>query len=160
MKTIIVYFSLDGNTKYAADIIAEQLNADILRLEPVKEYPKGNFSKFFWGGKSVIFGNVPKLVPYQFEVEKYDLIILGTPVWAGSFTPPLKTFIRNNDLSNKKVAFFACNSGGDADQCFTKLKQEIPKNDILATLSLTQPKVNQAEENLIKINEFCNRLKV
>ena len=88
MKTIVVYFSLEGNTEYVAEKISDYLKTDTLRLEPVKEYPRGNFSKFFWGGKSVVFGETPKLVPYNFDASKYDVIIIGTPVWAGSFTPP------------------------------------------------------------------------
>lgn len=157
MKTIVVYFSLEGNTKYVADIIAEYIKADTLRLEPVKDYHRGNFSKFFWGGKSVVFGEKPKLVSYNFDANKYDLIIIGTPVWAGSFTPPVKTFLRENDLSNKKIALYACNSGDDAEKCFSKLKQEIPNSDVIATLTLAEPKVKQLEENSVKIKEFCNR---
>jgi len=39
MKTIIVYYSLEGNTDYAANKIASELGADILRIDPVKNYP-------------------------------------------------------------------------------------------------------------------------
>jgi flavodoxin len=158
MKTIVVYFSLEGNSKYAADVIEKYMGADILSLEPVKDYPKGNVSKFFWGGKSVMFGEKPKLVPYNFDANKYDVIIIGTPVWAGSFAPPIKTFLRDNDLSNKKIALFACSSGGDAEKCFSKLQQEIPNCNVIATLSLKDPKAKQLEENSIRIKEFCDRL--
>ena len=158
MKSIVVYFSLDGNSKYVADLIKEHVGADILSLEPVKDYPKGNASKYFWGGKSVVFGEKPKLVPYVFDAKEYDLIILGTPVWAGSFAPPVKTFLRENDLSNKKIALFACSASGEAEKCFSKIKQEIPNGEVIATLSLVNPKVKQLEENSIKIKEFCDKL--
>ena len=158
MKSIVVYFSLEGNSKYVADLIKENVGADILRLEPVKDYPKGNASKFFWGGKSVVFGEKPKLVPYVFDAKEYDVIIIGTPVWAGSFAPPVKTFLSENDLANKKIALFACSAGGNAEKCFSKLKQEIPKGEVIATLSLLDPKVKQLDENFIKIKEFCERL--
>lgn len=157
-RAIVVYFSLEGNSKYVADVIAEYMEADTLRLEPAKDYPKGNVGKYFWGGKSVVFGDKPKLLSYNFNANEYDLIIIGTPVWAGSFTPPIKTFLRENDLKNKKIALFACNSGGDAEKCFNKLKKEIPNYDVIATLTLANPKVKHLEKNSIKIKEFCNSL--
>lgn len=158
MKSIVVYFSLEGNSEYVTDKIAEFTKADTLRLESVKDYPRGNLSKYLWGGKSVVFGERPKLASYNFNAAEYDMIIIGTPVWAGSFAPPIKTFLSENDLSNKKVAFFACHAGGGAEKCFDKLKQEIPNCEVIATLDLVQPKVKQSEENISKIKEFCNKL--
>ena len=48
MKAIIVYYSLEGNTDYTANILAKELGADLLRLEPVTPYPTDN-KKFFAG---------------------------------------------------------------------------------------------------------------
>ena len=158
LKAIVVYFSLEGNSKYVADEISEYVGADTLRLEPVKDYPKGNVSKFFWGGKSVVFGEKPKLASYNFDAKEYDVIIIGTPVWAGSFAPPVKTFLGENDLSNKKIALFACNFGGSADKCFSKLQQEISNCKVVATLTLTDPKGKQLAESSAKIKEFCDKL--
>ena len=46
MKTAIVYYSMSGNTKYAADKIAEKIEADIIRIEPEKAYPDKGAKKF------------------------------------------------------------------------------------------------------------------
>ena len=67
MKSIIVYYSLEGNTEYTAKEIAAKLGADLLRLEPVKAYPTGKVSKFVWGGKSAMMAETPQLKPYQFD---------------------------------------------------------------------------------------------
>ena len=158
MKSIVVYFSMDGNSQYVAEKIQKYIGAETLRLEPIKAYPKGNASKYFWGGKSVVFGEQPQLVPYNFAPADYDVIIIGTPVWAGSFTPPIKTFIRDNDLSKKKIALYACNSGGSAEKCFDKLRKELPDCDVIATLELANPGSNQREENVLKIEKFCNSI--
>lgn len=99
MKTIIVYYSLEGNTAYAADAIAAQLGADVLPLIPVKAYPTGKVSKLVWGGKSAVMSEAPKLQPYTFDAAAYDRIIFGFPVWASTIAPPLRTFIRENNLS-------------------------------------------------------------
>ena len=54
MKTIIIYYSLEGNTESVAKKIAKELDADLLHLEPVKAYPSEGGRKYFWGGKAVI----------------------------------------------------------------------------------------------------------
>ena len=94
MKIALVYYSLDGNTAFAAEKIGLRLEADIIRLKPVKEYPTEKIAKYFWAGKSASFQESPKLMPYAFDINMYDVIILGTPIWAGTFAPPLRTFIR------------------------------------------------------------------
>ena len=60
MKTLIVYYSLEGNTEFAAKTIASALGADMLKLEPVKAYPTSGFKKFFWGGKSAVMEEKPQ----------------------------------------------------------------------------------------------------
>lgn len=155
MKSIIVYFSLEGNVKFVAERITKQINADMLCLTPEKGYPTGKVSKFLWGGKSVMFGEKPKLEPYKFNKDDYDVIIIGTPVWASSYTPPIKTFLSDNDLSGKSVALFACQSGNDASKCFEKLKNELPDCKVAATLALTDPAKNKTNENQLQIDTFC-----
>lgn len=65
MKTLIVYYSLEGNTEYAAGRIAAALQADTLRLRPKKAYADKGFAKFFWGGKSAVMAEKPELEPYE-----------------------------------------------------------------------------------------------
>ena len=98
MKTLIVYYSLEGNTEFAAEKIADACGFDTLRLVPVKKYPDSGFKKFFWGGKSAVMAETPELEPYTFDADSYDRIIFGFPVWAGNVTPPIRTFVKDNDL--------------------------------------------------------------
>ena len=155
MKAIVVYYSLEGNTKLVAEEVAKNLGADVCRIEPKKEYPTGKVSKYLWGGKSVTFGEKPKLIPYQFSAKKYDLIIIGTPIWAGTYTPPIKTFLSENDLSRKAIAIYACNSGGEAEKCFQKIAKDLPDSRLVATMSLTDPLHKENSINLEKIKVFC-----
>ena len=160
MTTAIVYYSMSGNTKYVADKIAEKLHADIIRIEPVKAYPNQGAQKFIWGGKSAVMGEKPALQPYEFSVEKYDSIILGTPVWASNFAPPIRTFIKENpDIHGKKLAVFTCFSGSGADKAIEKMKKYIGIKEFEAELILIDPKENIKVEDDEKIDVFCQRLK-
>ncbi len=163
MRTAIVYYSMSGNTKYVADKIADEIKTsgevDIIRIEPVKAYPDQGAKKIVWGGKSAVMGEKPKLQPYEFNIEKYDRIIFGTPVWASTFVPPLRTFINENkDIKDKKIAVFTCFSGGGADKAIDKMKKYIGIKQFEAELILIDPKENVKEEDDVKIAEFCSML--
>jgi len=158
MKTAIVYFSLEGNTKFVAEKIAAELKADLIRLVPVNEYPTGNVSKYFWGGKSSAFKESPRLEPYAFEASKYDLVLLGTPIWAGTYTPPLRTFLRANKLTGKNVALFACCSGGSAEKCFEDFEKELTNCKVISTLRVVDPIKNDNPSQDESIVGFCKIL--
>jgi len=158
MKTAVIYYSMEGNTKYTAGKIAARLHADLIELIPVKEYPTGKVSKYFWAGKSATFGESPRLEPYGFDQNQYDLIILGTPIWAGTFAPPLRTFIRENKLSRKMLALFASGSGGATEKCFEQLKKEAGDCTLVSTLTLVEPLKGVQEEADRKIADFCAAL--
>lgn len=159
MNVAVVYFSLEGNTKFVAEMIASELDATMLPLIPVKEYPKGKFSKLFWCGKSATFKERPKLKTYHFNPDDYDLIILGTPIWAGTFAPPLRTFFRNNRLSGKRVALFASCSGGPVEKCFAQLEKEMSDCTVLSTLRIIDPVKNADPANNERVMDFCAKLK-
>ena len=158
MKALIVYYSLEGNTAYAAKLIAEGTGADLLCLNPVKAYPTGKIRKFIWGGKSAMMSETPALQPYDFDGSAYDRIVFGFPVWASTIAPPLRTFIRSHDLKGKRIAAFACQTAAGADKAFVKLKGELGTESLEAELTLLDPKTKPNPENEQKIRAFCAKL--
>ena len=160
MKKAIVYYSMSGNTDYVAKQISERIDADLIKIEPKKEYPNKGIKKFLWGGKSAVMGETPALEEYEFDSDKYDCIIFGTPVWASSFTPPIRTFIKENKekINGKKIAVFICYMGGGADKAIEKLKQFLEINEFNAELVLIDPKDKNSDEKNKKIGEFCEKL--
>ena len=159
MSTVIVYYSMNGNTRYAAKKIASELNADVLEIQPEKQYPDKGIKKFLWGGKSAVMAEKPTLKPYEFHAEKYDQVIFGFPVWAGNVTPPLRTFTRDHleELKGKRIATFACQSGSGAEKAFRKLSECLGWTTLAATLVLIDPKDKPKPENDVKIMDFCDR---
>lgn len=161
MKTAIVYYSMGGNTAFAAQKIAAALGADLIVIEPQKQYPDKGFRKFFWGGKSAVMAETPALLPYAFEAERYEQVIFGFPVWAGNITPPLRTFIRDNRqaLQGMRVAAFACQSGSGAEKAFRRLTECLGVGALAAKLVLIDPKDKPAAANEEKIRAFCDSLR-
>ena len=160
MSTLVVYFSFDGNTKFIAEKIAETINADIIGLKTSKKYPTEGFSKYFWGGKSVIFGEKPKLTNDSIDLNRYETIYIGTPVWAGSYTPPIKSFIRQYKLQGKRIALFASHGGNGAEKCFAKLKAALPGNNFIGEMAFLEPKNNSERSSQIAVKWATDLLTV
>lgn len=160
MRKAIVYYSMSGNTEYVANKILNEIDADLIKIEPKKEYPNKGLRKFLWGGKSAIMGDTPALEEYTFDADKYDYIIFGTPVWASSFTPPIRTFIKENKdkLKDKKIAVFICYMGGGADKAIDKLKKTLEIDEFSAELILIDPKEKNTDENDKQIDDFCKKI--
>ena len=157
MKALIVYYSMSGNTEYAAGRIAERLGADLLRLEPEKAYPDSGIRKFLWGGKSAVMAEKPRLKPYKFDAEAYDTVIFGFPVWAANIAPPVRTFISENEMRAARYAAFACQGGSGAGIAFGKL-QACLGHDLVKTLVLIDPKDRPDPAKDRQIDAFCNAL--
>ncbi|MCR4621153.1 MAG: flavodoxin [Clostridiales bacterium] len=157
MNTVIVYYSMHGNTAYVAKKIASELHADVIEIQPEKQYPDKGIRKFLWGGKSAVMAETPTLKPYEFHAEKYDQVIFGFPVWAGNVTPPLRTFARDHleELKSKRIAAFACQGGSGAEKAFRKLSECLGGATLAATLVLIDPKDKPKPENDVKIMDFC-----
>ena len=159
MKTAIVYYSMHGNVRYVSEKVAKELGADLIELVPVKAYPDKGAMQFIWGGSAVTFKKKPELEPYTFNASDYDLVILGTPVWASNFTPPLRTFFENNDLTGKKIAVIATSAGGDSSKCLEAVKAAAKADSLAAVLSLTDPKDKPSDENEKQIAAFIETCK-
>ncbi len=161
MKTLVVYYSLEGNTEYVAEQIKEAIGADLLKLVPKKAYHDKGFAKFFWGGKSAVMAEKPELESYNIELTEYERIIFGFPVWAGNFTPPLRTFIGDNkeNLKNKTFVAFACQSGNGAEKAFGKLAKCLGVERFDKTAVFIDPKAKRTDATDAQIDSFCEELK-
>ncbi|MBQ9467631.1 MAG: flavodoxin family protein [Clostridia bacterium] len=142
MKTLIVYYSLTGNVDFAARTLSERIGADLLRLEVQKDYPDKGIKKFLFGGKSAVMGEKPPLKPYSFAAGDYERIVFCSPIWAGTFAPPLRTFIGENAsaLSGKRFAALLCCSGGGSKKAFERLRGELGADHFDAFATLIDPK--------------------
>ena len=158
MKTLLVYYSLEGNTKLIADAIAEEIDCDVIQLIPKNDVPKKGFMKYVWGGKQVVLNENPELEPFDKNFDSYDLIIIGSPVWAGSFAPAFNTLFSQVSLKNKKVVLFCCYAGTEG-KIFDSFKKKLQSNRMLGELGFKDPLKNNTEENIKKAKHWIRKFK-
>lgn len=111
MKSIIIYYSFGGNTRAVAELIQKNTGADIAEIKTVKPYTGSYNDVVDQGQREVNAGFMPEIVKMDIDLEEYDTIILGTPVWWYTFAPAIKTFLNSAELSGKTVYPFATNGG-------------------------------------------------
>ncbi len=138
MQTLIIYYSYEGNTRFIAQKMAEAINADLMELKPIKEMKSKGFMKYVWGGKAAVMKSRPKLEDLTHKIEDYDLIIFGTPVWAGTFAPVFNTLFKEHDIKDKKVATFCCHAGG-MGKVKLHFKDKLNCNEYLGELDILDP---------------------
>jgi len=158
MRSVIYYYSLDGNTENIVNRIVEGTQRDVCRLVAQRTYPK-NGLKYFFGGMDVVLKRTPKLEPLTQRPESYDLIVLATPVWASSYTPAIRSFLKEHNLSGKKIILIATTSGGDASKCFEAMKASLGESEVVGEFTVKSPVAdNQKEANAVveKIRKRLN----
>lgn len=87
------------------------MNCHILEIEPLQEYSKDYNLLVNEEQNNSSDGKMPEIKDINIDLNQYDEIIIGTPVWWCSIAPVIRTFLSENDLSNKKVIPFATNAG-------------------------------------------------
>ena len=157
-KALVIYYSLEGNTEIIAKKIAATVKSDILFLKPKKEMKSKGFMKFVWGGRQVMLKKEPELLPFEKNPEDYDILIIGTPVWMATFTPPLRSFFKSIDLKSKKAVLFCTHDGGPGKTIENMSKMLGDDANILSTMEFNRV-AREKEINLKKCEEWINSIK-
>lgn len=157
-NTAIIYYSLQGNTDYIAKLLARKINADLIRLETDREYPKEGFFKFLVGGRDATFGIRPALKNTLPDISQYSTIIIGTPVWAGKPCAPVNTFLHDVKISGKRIILFACCGGGPTEKCFEEMKSLLAGNTIVTCDTFINPAKNQGDTVTRKTDMIVSKI--
>lgn len=155
MKSLVVYYSRTGKTKFAAETIAEQLSADI--EEVIDQKKRTGPIGWLNAGKAAKQEETTEIESIKYLPSNYDLVVLGTPVWAWRPTPAIRTYIKQNDFTAKKVALFLT-SDGDPKQAAERTKALFPNSIFASELSLISP-LKDKESTKKRITEWCDILK-
>jgi flavodoxin len=120
MKALVVFYSRTGATKQVAEALAESLNCDSEELIDTKKRsgPLG----FVSAGRDAKAKKLTKLTDIKRDPASYDLVILGTPIWAGTLSSAARTYIANNKSKFTRVAFFCTNGGSESQQLFAEME--------------------------------------
>ena len=130
-KVLVLYYSQTSNTEQVANEIASRLNADKEAIVAVNPYD-GDFhatiERCMQEREQAV---LPEIQPVAANLDDYDVIFLGYPVWFGTFAPPVITWLNNVDLSGKTIVPFCTFGSGGLDSSTRDLAAKQPNANIL-----------------------------
>ncbi|MCQ2970502.1 Flavodoxin [Methanobrevibacter gottschalkii] len=153
MKTLLVYYSRTDVTKKIAKMIQEKINCDIEEITDDDKY-SGKLG-FLKGGMNASMGRTSDINIISKNPTDYDLIIIGTPVWASNIATPIYTYLMKYNKDFKNVASF-CTCMGNGYEKTLKNISEITGKEQISTMFFTAEDIKNPEE---KINIFINEIK-
>jgi len=134
-KKLIVYYSYSGNTKSLVQTIEQQLNCDIVELEPVTPFSTDYQTVVDeWQNNSI--KKTTPIKDINVNLDNYDTIILASPIWWYTITPVVMEFLKKYNLTNKTIIPVLTSAGwfGHAMADIKKLcPDSFVKNELLAT---------------------------
>jgi flavodoxin len=134
VKILVVYYSRTGYTKQVAETVAAGLEADLVSIEDVNS--RAGALGYFRSGRDALFGRRGSIHPTETDPAGYDLVIVGTPVWAGRLSAPVRTYIADHKTDLKHVAFF-CTEGAFGGPRVFKTMEDLSGQHPVATLEIT-----------------------
>ncbi|SDL07623.1 flavodoxin family protein [Halarsenatibacter silvermanii] len=156
METLIVYYSRTGTTREIADRLSVHLNADLLELEDSRD--RSGIFGLIRSGFDALTSNVTVIDDFDHQIDEYDAIIIGTPVWAGKMTPAVRTFLLGNAGVLPEVAFFVTLAGSSPRGTLEGM-EELADKEPLANLILNKDEaLGQKGDRDKEIEEFVRMI--
>ena len=151
MKTLIAYYSYSGHTDRIAKLWAEKLRVkgEVI-LQRLK--PKVEIQSFGAQCKAAFIGQKPELEDGAgYDVSPYDLIIIGSPVWAFAPVPAMNTYLAKvNGLHGKSVVvLLTSGSGVGVKRCFKVIKVILESKGASRIDEINIPDRKQSDEAFI-----------
>jgi flavodoxin len=113
MKTLVVFYSRNGNTRKMAQLIAKDLGAHLEEIIDLKD--RRGLKGWLLGGRDASTGALTQIKTFA-DPSDYDLVIVGTPIWAWNATPAIRTYLSQFKTKIKRVAFFTTSSSSSPDK--------------------------------------------
>jgi len=140
MKILVVVYSRTGNTLSVARRIAEYLEANLEVIDD-KTNRKGVLG-FLRSGYEALMKRIPAIAEPKQDPGNYDLVIIGTPIWAGRMSSPIRAYLTRFKGRFKQVALFATSGTGGHVKAFEEMA-EISGAKLVATIELTMEQLKR-----------------
>ena len=169
-KVLIVYLSRTNNTKALAEIIHKNVGGTLVAIELEKPYPENYQATVQQVVNENETGYLPPLKTKIDSIKNYDVVFVGFPTWGMKLPPPMKSFLKQNDLIGKTVIPFNTNGGYGVGTSFETVKELCKNSKVLEGfemkggverdgqyLVIKDEKAKEAETN---VKEWLHKIKV
>ena len=130
-KALVLYYSQNGATAQVANAIASAIGADMEEVVALNPYDGDFGATIARCQEEMANGVLPEIEPIKANLDAYDVIFLGYPIWFGTYAPPVQALVNTIDLNGKKVVPFCTFGSGGLDSSTRDLQAKFPEAEIL-----------------------------
>lgn len=120
MKALVVYYSRTGNTRKVAHFVASKLGAEFEEIVDTKK--RLGFFGYVSAGMDAMLHRETPIGPVQKDPAKYDLVVIGSPIWAWNVSAPVRTYLSQYGRRAKRIAFFLTMGGQGEAKVFDEMQ--------------------------------------
>ncbi len=158
---LVTYFGTYGTTEIFAKDIAEITGGDLFEIEPLVKYDKNpaNYEALAAYAKKERDNDERPQIKLLPDIEKYDYIFIGYPMWWYTYPQIIRTFIENIDLKGKTVIPFNTHEGSGDGGTYKELKEALPDSKVLIGLPIRGENLKRFDQRG-NIKEWLDGLKI
>jgi flavodoxin len=154
-KILVAYFSHSGNTREIANQIHKTVGGDIFEIQSVKPYPHDYDAVVQQARQELDSGYKPALKTKVENINSYDLVFIGYPIWWSTVPAPVKTFLSEYDFSGKTIAPFCTHEGSGLGRSAMDISKLCPKPTVMDGVAIRGRDVKTARN---KVSEWLRKL--
>ena len=158
-KKLVAYFSASGVTAKVADMLADAVGADIHEIRSKVPYTKADLNWMDKNSRSSVEMNNkafrPEIAESNIQVDGYDVVFLGVPIWWYVAPTIINTFLESYDFSRKKIILFATSGGSK----FGKTVEEL-KVSVSADVEIIEGKLLNGKQAIDSIKVWTDSLAI
>lgn len=127
---LIAYFSWSGNTEQVAEEIWEQTGGDLFEIVPAEPYPDDFDETADRWHEERDSDARPEIIGQVEDMERYDIVFLGYPIWSSDLPAVNRTFLEQYDFSGKTIIPFCTHGGSSFGNSVNRIKELVPEAEI------------------------------
>lgn len=147
-KVLTIYYSRSGNTRAMAKIINSLMGGDIVELETVQPYPAEYRPTTEQAKKELAENFYPPLKTTVNNLGAYNVVFVGSPSWWGTFAPPVRGFLAQNNFTGKKLVPFITHGGSGLGKSEADLAALCPGAEALGGIAVRGSNANNAQSEI------------
>lgn len=135
-NSVIIYYSWSGNTRSIASRIHQKVSGDLVELELARPYSKDYDTCLNEAKRDREQGARPELKTRIANMDRYDLVYLGYPIWWATIPMPIVSLLESYDFSGKTIAPFCSHGGSRLGQSVTDITKLAPNATVMEGLAV------------------------
>jgi flavodoxin len=156
-KTLVAYFTRTGNTRLIATQIATARNATLFQIIPVEPYPTDYKAQVAQAESERERGYEPQLQAKVANLQAYDTIFLGFPIWGMTAPSIVRSFLTQHDLSGKALVPFITHGGYGLGNSLAVIAEHAPGARFAKEFS---KQCDQERETLEQVTEWLSDIEI